>query len=697
MPNRLRHEKSPYLLQHAENPVDWHPWSDEAFERARSEDKPVFLSIGYATCHWCHVMERESFEHPGAARHLNETFVCVKVDREERPDIDAVYMTVCQMLTGRGGWPLTLFLTPDRRPFFAGTYIPREARHGSPGLIDICREVKRLWRADRSRVAESAESIVRQLGAAFAFGEDGVLAPDILSRACRRLGETFDAEHGGFESAPKFPTPHRLRLLLRHHRRTGEARSLDMAERTLRAMALGGIRDHVGFGFHRYSTDARWLLPHFEKMLYDQALLAMAYLEARQVGGAPDLAETAASIFAYVLRDMTDPAGGFYAAEDADSEGEEGRFYVWTEAEWREALGNEEGTFWGRIFSIRPEGNFLDEATGRRTGANIPHLDRPLAEWAESAGFSPEDIRGRWEEVRTTLFRHREGRVRPLRDDKILADWNGLMIAALAMGGRILNEPIYTAAAEKAANFVLARMIRPDGGLFHRYRDGEAGIPAHADDYAFLVRGFLELHRTTFEPIWLERAMAFQERMIRDFSDPESGGFFLAGAENARDLPVRPREIYDGATPSANSVALENLSALSRLTGNTEFADRAEALVRAFAGIVERQPSAFAHFLMGADTLRNPTREIVVVGPRDRDDTRAMLAVLNRTFLPEATVLLKSPDTGDRLGELAPFTASMTEKDGRTAAYSCVGFACEAAVVDPAVLAAKLRERPGGA
>ena len=694
MPNRLQHEKSPYLLQHAENPVDWHPWSEAAFEAARDQDKPVFLSIGYATCHWCHVMERESFEDPEAARHLNDTFVCIKVDREERPDIDAVYMAVCQMVTGRGGWPLTIFMTPDRRPFFGGTYIPKESRHGSPGLIDICRQVKGLWENDRSKVLDSAESITAHLGRAFTFDAQGTLPPDILDQARRQLGESFDAENGGFDAAPKFPTPHRLRLLLRHHRRTGDAKSLEMVTRTLMQMALGGLWDHVGYGFHRYSTDNRWLLPHFEKMLYDQALLARAYLEGAQVTARPDFAETARSIFAYVLRDMTDPDGGFYAAEDADSEGEEGKFYVWTEAELREVLGEEEAAFWGRVFGVRPEGNFLDEATGRRTGANILHLDRPLADWSEGAGMSPEAFRRRWEAARATLFQHREKRVRPLRDDKILTDWNGLMIGALALGGRSLDEPAYTEAAQKAADFVLKRMTTADGGLFHRYRDGEAGIAGHADDYAFLVDGLLELYRTTFDPRWLEKAIELQERMIADFWDSEGGGFFLSGAEATGELPVRPRELFDGATPSANSVALTNLLTLARLTGEASWETRADALIRAFAGVLERQPSAFAHFLMGADWVLHPTREIVLDGPADAPETREMIDVVHRAFLPEAAVLLRTPETAEALARLAPFVAGLPGTENGAAAYLCSGFACEQPVTDPAILARRIAQAP---
>ena len=481
MPNRLAHERSPYLLQHAHNPVDWYPWSDEAFARAAAENKPIFLSIGYATCHWCHVMERESFEDEEAARALNAAFVCIKVDREERPDIDAVYMAACQMMTGGGGWPLTIFMTPDRRPFFAATYLPRRTRFGRQGLIELCERVRELWALEPQRVAASAAGIAESLGRAFAYAPAEAPGLRLLDRAYDDIAFGFDARHGGFEPAPKFPTPHRLLFLLRVHDRTGDARALEMVERTLAAMRLGGIWDHVGHGIHRYSTDAGWLVPHFEKMLYDQALTALAALAARQVSGKPDFGRTAEEIFAYVLRDMTSAEGGFFSAEDADSEGVEGRFYVWTRAELRAALGADEAAFWEPVFNVTAEGNYREEAGGQPTGANILHLTRPLSAWARELGVAESDIETRWEAARARLFAAREARVHPLKDDKVLADWNGLMIAALAEGARVLGSSAYEVAAERAARFVLAEMRGPDGRLFHRFRLGERAVTRPGD------------------------------------------------------------------------------------------------------------------------------------------------------------------------------------------------------------------------
>ncbi|MCB2218582.1 thioredoxin domain-containing protein [Desulfofustis glycolicus] len=599
--NRLVHEKSPYLLQHAHNPVDWYPWGDEAFRKAEEEDKPIFLSVGYATCHWCHVMEKESFEDEEAARHLNETFVCIKVDREERADIDSVYMAACQLLTGRGGWPLTVFLGPDKKPFFAGTYIPKTSDIGRTGLVDICRQVKTIWENDRQRLIATADEIAGHVGTAFQFAPaDEQLGAGILDATCEELAGAFDERYGGFGGAPKFPTPHRMIFLLKYHQRMGDEKALLMVEKTLQAMRLGGIWDHVGFGFHRYSTDTFWLLPHFEKMLYDQALVAMAYLEAYRLTKNPLYASTAEEIFTYVLRDMTSEAGGFYTAEDADSEGEEGKFYVWTAREFKELLGDEQGDLWLRLLNISPDGNFADEATGRRTGVNIPHLTRPLARWAEDLDMEEAELAEQWEKTRATLFQARKQRVPPLKDDKILTDWNGLMIAALAKGARILGNDLYAEASRRAASFITRHLTDESGGLLHRFRDRQAGIAATANDYAFYVHGLLELFRATAEPDFLSTAVNVQEQMIERFWDREHGGFYLT-ADTAEKLPARPKELYDGATPSANSVAFSNLLHLSRLTGEAKWQDTAGKLNRLFAGTVTRSPSAFAQFMIGLE------------------------------------------------------------------------------------------------
>lgn len=614
MSNRLILEKSPYLLQHAHNPVDWQPWSEAAFDEARRVNKPIFLSVGYATCHWCHVMEKESFEDPEAAAVLNEAFVCIKVDREERPDIDAVYMAACQMISGRGGWPLTIVMTPDKKPFFAGTYLPKTSRFGRMGLMDLCEQISALWRNDPQRVHQAADQVMDHLDQAFVYASAAdPTMPDtaLLDRAVERISRGYDSEYGGFDDAPKFPTPHRLIFLMRSHYRTGDRTILNMVCKTLTAMRLGGLWDHVGFGFHRYATDRQWRLPHFEKMLYDQALLAMAYLEAGQVTDDPLFAQTAQEIFAYVLRDMTSSEGGFFSAEDADSEGEEGKFYLWTQTDFEEAVSKIPGDIpWGRIFNLQPDGNFHDEATGRKTGANILHMTRTWRQWHASMGGDPASLTGHWESLRRTLFERRQSRVRPLRDDKILTDWNGLMVAALAQGARILGHDRYARAARRAVDFVHTRLTDRQGRLLHRFRDGQAAIGAQAGDYAFWIMGLIELYRTTFDTHLLEKAIAWQSTLDADFWDMQEGGYFSTAAGD-RDLPVRPKELYDGAMPSVNSTALSNVLLLGRLTGDPRWEERADRLVRSFADVVTRQPVAFTHFLNGLDLAMQPGQEVV--------------------------------------------------------------------------------------
>ncbi|MDH5715699.1 MAG: thioredoxin domain-containing protein, partial [Candidatus Aminicenantes bacterium] len=482
-PNRLIAEKSPYLLQHAFNPVDWYPWGSEAFDKARKENKPIFLSIGYSTCHWCHVMEKESFEDPEIASMMNEAFICIKVDREERPDIDRIYMTVCQMMTGSGGWPLTIIMTPDKKPFFAATYIPRPSRLGRLGMMELIPRIQELWKSKKGEVMSSAEQITQHLTQISIHAAGEPLGEAALEMAYRRLSRVFDERYGGFGRAPKFPTPHNLTFLLRYWKRTGEQKALRMVEKTLQSMRLGGIYDHVGFGFHRYSTDSRWLLPHFEKMLYDQALLVMAYTEAYQATRKEEYRHTVREILDYVMRDMTAPEGGFYSAEDAESEGEEGKFYLWTEEEIRQLLPGEESDLIVRIFNIEKDGNFAEEATGRRTGSNILYLRKSLHETASDMKISPEELERDFQKARQKLFAARHKRVHPHKDDKILTDWNGLMIAALARASSAFDEPQYAEATRRAADFILARMRDSKGKLYHRYRDGETAIPAYLDDY----------------------------------------------------------------------------------------------------------------------------------------------------------------------------------------------------------------------
>jgi len=689
--NRLAQEKSPYLLQHAANPVDWHAWGDEAFQTALAEDKPIFLSVGYSTCHWCHVMERESFENEIVASYLNEHFVPVKVDREERPDVDHVYMTVCKALTGSGGWPLTVILTPDRRPFFAGTYFPPESRFGRPGLLELLHQIVSAWTDQRDRVVESAAKIVEAIRPEFAGLPGERPGEEILTTAFEHLLQRFDEEHAGFGAAPKFPTPHQLTFLLRYWARTGDGRAREMADRTLRAMRRGGIYDQVGFGFHRYSTDSEWLVPHFEKMLYDQALLLLAYVEGFQATRDPLFGSVAREIASYVLRDLTNPEGAFLSAEDADSEGEEGKFYVWTEAEIREVLGAEDAALFGRVFGIESKGNWVDHAAGRMPGTNIPHLWGDPAAVAREFEAEPGDLARRLEAARTKLFEARARRTRPHKDDKVLTAWNGLMIASLARAAAALEEPRLAAAAERAAAFVEQRLVRSDGRLLARWRDGEAAHPAYLDDYAFLAWGMIELYEATFRTRHLARAIELASEMERLFRDPRDGGYFFTG-EDGETLLARAKEVYDGAQPSGNSVAALVLLRLARMTGDGTYEARAESVLRAFGGSLARLPAAHTQLLSAFDFALGPTREIVISGAADADDTRALVSAVRARYLPRAVTMLRdaSPE-GEALARLAPFTARQAPVSGKAAAYVCENFACEAPVTERAALEALLR------
>lgn len=671
--NRLAREKSPYLLQHAANPVDWLPWGPEAFEKAQAEDKPLFLSIGYSTCHWCHVMERECFEDEEAARLLNETVVPVKIDREERPDLDSIYMTACQALTGSGGWPLSIFIDHAARPFFAATYIPKHSRFGRTGLMDLLPRIAEVWATKRGEVVRVAGEVHRALAGHQAPPPSGA-APgfEAMDEAFRQLAGRFDPEHGGFGQSPKFPSPHQLLFLLRQHRRTGDPVALLMAVKTLTAMRLGGIFDHVGLGFHRYSTDESWLLPHFEKMLYDQAMLLMAYTEGFQASGEPLLARTALEIAQYVLRDMTSPEGAFYSAEDADSEGEEGRFYVWSMAELQDALGPEDAAFYARTFGFSPEGNFEEESTRERTGANIPHL----------AAEPPQDDAPRLEALRLRLFEARAARVRPGLDDKILTDWNGLMIAALARAGRVLQRPELIRAGARAADFLLARLRDPAGRLLHRYRDGEAAVAGNLDDHAFLAWGLTELHQAAFDPVWLQAALDLADQMAARFLDRVNGGFFLT-ASDAEELLVRPKEFTDAALPSGNSAALTALVALSRLGVRHDLAELAEGLLRAPGELLSRAPSAFTMLLCGLDLALGSGADVVLAAP-DEASLEPMLSALRSRYLPGVLVMVRDPDGA--LARVAPHTQGMCPVDGKATAYVCRDGHCEPPVTDPAAL-----------
>lgn len=651
VPNGLATEKSPYLLQHAHNPVVWYPWGDEAFAKAKAEDKPVFLSVGYSTCHWCHVMERESFEDEEVAAVLNRHFVSIKVDREERPDIDTIYMAVCQAMTGSGGWPMTIVMTPDKKPFFAGTYFPKRSTRGMPGLIELTQRIAELWRTDRQQLIDSSHQITETIEKSMFAHSGGDIPIDALHRAFNHFKSSFDPQYGGFGIAPKFPTPHNLTFLLRYWKMTGNKDALKMAEKTLDSMYRGGIYDHIGFGFSRYSTDKKWLVPHFEKMLYDNALLAIAYLEAYQATHKEQYARAAREIFTYVLRDMTSPEGGFYSAEDADSEGKEGKFYVWTPDEIREVLGEELGSKYCSTYDITKPGNF--------EGKNIPNL----IEHGYAEGFA---------DAREKLYKYRDKRIHPFKDDKILTSWNGLMIAALALGSRVLDDSGYAKNAEHAVDFILKHLRRDDGRLMARYRHGETAHLGYVDDYAFLVWGLLELYETTFREEYLTLAVELTRDMMRLFGDKDGGGLFLYGSD-AEALIARPKELYDGAIPSGNSAAAVNLIRLARLTGDDELAQTAQAQFQAFGGTVTEIPTGHTHFLTAACLNLAPPIEVALAGEPGRDDLAQLVRVVNTEFSPNMVISLNQP--------------GKTPVDGKAAAYVCKEFSCIPPVTDREELA----------
>ncbi|MBV6341974.1 thioredoxin domain-containing protein [Candidatus Magnetobacterium casensis] len=582
-------------MQHADNPVDWYPWGAEAFTAAQTQDKPVFVSIGYSTCHWCHVMAHESFEDNDVAAILNDSFICVKVDREERPDVDSVYINACQIMTGTAGWPLTVIMTPDKKPFFVGTYIPRSTRNGYLGLIEIAARISDLWQTRKADLLAMANKAIDAMKASLTTTNiNPDYAPDtsLSDKAYQQLLGKYDPENGGFGTAPKFPAAHNLMFLMRHFRRTNDPNALEMVETTLSKLRQGGIFDQLGFGFHRYSTDAQWLVPHFEKMLYDQAMLTIAYAEAFQLTGKGVYETTLREVLTYVLRDMRDARGGFYCSEDADSDGVEGLFYLWRYDEITEALGETATVELAiDVFNVRREGNFHNELTKSMDGRNILHLrDTPPKSGVNTV----------FDAVVTELLQKRRQRIAPFKDTKILTDWNGLMIGALAVAARVVNEPLYLDAAKAATDFILTAMSAPDGRLRHCYKDGNSSIDATLDDYAFLVYGLTELYESSLNADYLHEAGRLNKVMIDDFQDTSGGGFYMTPSGNT-ELPVRPKDVYDGAYPSGNSLALVNLVRLSRLTADTELKAKAHRLISVFATTVQQAPLAYTMFLNGVD------------------------------------------------------------------------------------------------
>ncbi|MBY8984241.1 MAG: thioredoxin domain-containing protein [Candidatus Lokiarchaeota archaeon] len=665
--NHLQNEKSPYLTQHANNPVDWYPWGEEAFDKAKKEDKPIFLSIGYSTCHWCHVMAHESFEDDEVAELMNKTFISIKVDREERPDIDKIYMTVCQMMTSSGGWPLTIIMTPDKKPFFAGTYFPKKSRFGRVGLIDLINRIKISWDTQRNDLLSSANQVTFNLKNIDQESPGEKFNEYSLKRAYEMLTKQYDKINGGFGNRPKFPTPHNLIFLLRYWKRTGDIKALDMVENTLQAMRKGGIYDHIGFGFHRYSTDASWLVPHFEKMLYDQALIAIAYIETYQATKNKEYKQTAQEIFTYVMRDMISSEGGFYSAEDADSEGEEGKFYVWSHQELEDILDDEDYNLVKKIFNVDELGNYLEEATGKKTGKNILHLKKEPTKEAQ------DNI----EKIRLKIFHEREIRIHPHKDDKILTDWNGLMIAALAKGAIAFQDEEYLNIARKSADFILSNLYSTDRNLLHRYKDGISEINGYLTDYSFLIWGLIELYEATFEISYLKSAIELHQKQIDKFWDDNTGGFYFT-ATDSEELLIRQKEIYDGAIPSGNSIATLNLLRLSYLTGNHELEEKADLLNRVFSERIKSNPLAYTQFLVAIDFAIGPTYSLVIGGNTDAEDTRSMIKAVNNIYTPNKVFILrKTEEETPDIDNFSNFVQFFENLEGKATAYVCINKTCK--------------------
>lgn len=670
--NRLIDEKSPYLLQHAYNPVNWYPWGKEAFEKAKRENKPIFLSIGYSTCHWCHVMERESFEDDEVAEELNRNFIAVKVDKEERPDVDAVYMTVCQALTGSGGWPLTILMTPDQSPFYAGTYFPKYSRYSMPGLMDLLASAAQQWKENRNELLNSGKRIAQALGGQEVKKADRPIKNTVFS-AAEWFAQTFDRRYGGFGASPKFPSPHNLLFLLRYSILEHDSHALEMVEKTLRQMYRGGIFDHVGFGFSRYSTDGKWLVPHFEKMLYDNALLTIAYLQAFQITRDGFYKAVAEKTMKYILREMTDENGGFYCAQDADSDGQEGKYYVFTPEEITSILGETDSKAFIEHFGMTQGGNFV--------GKNILNLiDSPNDDLLDE----------RIERMLPKVYEYRLTRTKLHKDDKILTSWNALMIAAFADAYRILGDPQYLDAAEKAMHFVQNSLTNETGGLRVRYRDGEAAGTGGLDDYAFTVWALLNLYDATYNADYLEQAAELNQQMLDRFYDRENGGFYLS-AGDAEQLIYHPKETYDGAVPSGNSVAAFCLFRLAALTGNPDLQETADQQLRFMAGAAQEFPAGHSFALIAAMAALYPAREIVCV-VKDDDDRERVKSLMRKKMMPSTTVLVKSAANAGQLESIAEFTKEYHLKDGRSAYYVCENHACSPPVCELEELDKKLSE-----
>ena len=703
-PNRLASEKSPYLLQHVYNPVDWYPWGQEAFQKARALNRPIFLSVGYSTCHWCHVMERESFSNPQIAAIMNKHFISIKVDREERPDVDQVYMTFVQATTGGGGWPMSVFLTPELQPFFGGTYFPPESRKGRPGFQELLLKIAEHWKKNHDAVLTSAGKLTQALkGLQHASGNGTLeLRKELLDRTHDWYSSVYDSRRGGFGQAPKFPRPVNFNFLLRYHARTGQKEALKMTTHTLRRMALGGMHDHIGGGFHRYSTDEDWHVPHFEKMLYDQAQLAVSYLEAFQITGDEFFASVARDIFQYVLRDMTSKEGAFYSAEDADSplsqqrleEHAEGAFYVWKAEEIIELLGKEDARVFSYYYGVQEKGNVKRDPFGEFTSRNILHVSAPLEKTAEKFGKTRPEVEEILGRSRKKLFRRRSQRPRPPLDDKVITAWNGLMISAFSKGYQVLQESRYLRAAERAASFVVDKLYEKEGKVLHRrYRKGEAGIDGFLDDYAFLAQGFLDLYETSLEGRWVTRAIELTEKQNQLFWDETRGGFFNTTGKDASIL-IRMKEDYDGAEPSPNSIAVLNLLRLSQMADNQKWRKMAAKSIQALETRLVKTPQSMPQMMAAIDYYLAKPKQILIAGERNTSGLNAILREVHKRFLPNKIVVLA--DGGAAQGRLQlglSILKNLRRIDGQATAYICENYVCNLPTNDARVVA-RLLDRP---
>ena len=681
MPNRLVNETSPYLLQHANNPVDWYPWGEEALARARAEDRPILLSIGYSACHWCHVMERESFEDPHIAGIMNEHFVSIKVDREERPDLDSLYMNAVQALTGSGGWPMTVFLTPSGEPFYGGTYFPPTDSMGRPGFPGVLLGVAQTYRERRGEVSRATQQLISHLQHLSQLpASRDPLTPDILHQSYQVLGQSYDWQNGGVGSAPKFPQPMTYEFLLHYFHLTNSPMALQMAEGTLQRMALGGIYDQIGGGFHRYSTDPYWLVPHFEKMLYDNALLARLYLHAFQATGNPFYGRIAQETLDYVLREMTSPEGGFYSTQDADSEGEEGKFFVWTTEEIESILGPEDGALVGGYFGATDAGNF--------EGQNILHVPQGAESYVTEAGVSIEQLDQAVARARPLLLEAREGRVHPGRDEKVLSAWNGMMMRSFAEGASILGREDYRRAAVANASFLLEAMVR-DGRLLRTYKGGRASLKGYLEDYAMVVDGLLAVHEATFDQRWLEEARGLAEGMVALFWAEEHEGFFDTGSDH-EELIVRPRDLFDNATPCGSSVAVDVMLRLSLLTGDEEYSRRAATALRPMQQYLARAPMGMGHWLCALDFYLSTPKEIAIVGAPSDPATLGLMQVVHGRYLPNKVIAGRDPTSPAVNTAKWPLLEGRGMVDGRPTVYVCQDYVCQLPVTDPEALAGQL-------